>query len=118
MLKSSLTAIVMMAVSNFAFAQVDVVDSEPLGSPSAYPNSYPAARDSRGPKPVQAAAPDSYAQIQAMQEEIQELRGLVEQQSNELKRIKQQREFVRSTHRNRTRSRTRYQQRQQQLLTR
>lgn len=89
MLKSSLTAIVMMAVTVPALGRVDVVDSQPLNAPiaSGYPTTQ--VHDSG---PQKAVTPDNYSQIQAMQDEIQELRGLVEQQSNELKRLKQQRE--------------------------
>jgi tol-pal system protein YbgF len=92
MLKSSLTAIVLMAVSSSLIAaQVEVIDSEPVtptGAVSVYQNSPP-------PPPrvtTTVAAEGNFSQMQAMQEEIQQLRGLVEQQSNEIKRLKQQRE--------------------------
>lgn len=94
MLKSSLTAIFAMAVSSAAFARVEVIDSEPVNSPGAvtvYPGAAPSA-----PPPVVTTRIGSgnsdYSQIQAMQEEIQQLRGLVEQQANDIKKLKSQRE--------------------------
>lgn len=93
MLKSSLAAILVMAVSSSAIAKVEVIDSEPVSSPGAvtvYPGPAPSVSTSVSSRV--AAGTSDYAQIQAMQEEIQQLRGLVEQQANDIKRLKTQRE--------------------------
>lgn len=93
MLKSSLAAILVMAVNSTAFAKVEVIDSEPVSSPGAvtvYPGPAPSAAPVVSSR-VGSGSSD-YAQIQAMQEEIQQLRGMVEQQANDIKRLKTQRE--------------------------
>lgn len=93
MLKSSLAAILVMAVSSAAVAKVEVIDSEPVSSPGAvtvYPGPAPSAAPSVSSRV--ATGSSDYSQIQAMQEEIQQLRGLVEQQANDIKRLKTQRE--------------------------
>jgi tol-pal system protein YbgF len=93
MLKSSLAAILVMAVSSSAIAKVEVIDSEPVSSPGAvtvYPGPAPSAAPSVSSRV--ATGSSDYSQIQAMQEEIQQLRGLVEQQANDIKRLKSQRE--------------------------
>ena len=93
MLKPSLAAILVMAVSSSAIAKVEVIDSEPVSSPGAvtvYPGPAPSVSTSVSSRV--AAGTSDYAQIQAMQEEIQQLRGLVEQQANDIKRLKTQRE--------------------------
>lgn len=94
MLKSSLSAILVMAVTSTAFARVEVIDSEPVNSPGAV-TVYPGPVPSSAPPPVVTRVGpggSDYSQIQAMQEEIQQLRGLVEQQSNDIKKLKAQRE--------------------------
>ncbi|RZA05204.1 MAG: tetratricopeptide repeat protein [Moraxellaceae bacterium] len=93
MLKSSLAAILVMAVSSTAFAKVEVIDSEPVSSPGAV-TVYPGPAPSTAPQvmPRMGSGSSDYSQIQAMQEEIQQLRGLVEQQANDIKRLKSQRE--------------------------
>lgn len=93
MLKSSLAAIFVMAVNSTAFAKVEVIDSEPVSSPGAV-TVYPGPAPSAAPVVSSRAGSGSsdYAQIQAMQEEIQQLRGMVEQQANDIKRLKTQRE--------------------------
>ncbi|HMW48306.1 MAG TPA: tetratricopeptide repeat protein [Cellvibrionaceae bacterium] len=93
MLKSSLAAIFVMAVSSSAIAKVEVIDSEPVSSPGAvtvYPGPAPSVTPSVSSRV--ASGSSDYSQIQAMQEEIQQLRGLVEQQANDIKRLKTQRE--------------------------
>lgn len=63
-----------------AFGQATIVESRPLGKgtqPAAVPTTPPAV--------------DTYFQLQLLQEEVLELRGLVEQQAHEIKRLKQQR---------------------------
>ena len=93
MLKSSLAAIFVMAVSSAALAKVEVIDSEPVSSPGAV-TVYPGPAPSAAPVVTTRTGSGSsdYAQIQAMQEEIQQLRGMVEQQANDIKRLKTQRE--------------------------
>lgn len=94
MLKSSLSAILVMAVTSTAFARVEVIDSEPVNSPGAV-TVYPGPAPSSAPPPVVTRVGpggSDYSQIQAMQEEIQQLRGLVEQQANDIKKLKAQRE--------------------------
>jgi tol-pal system protein YbgF len=85
MLKHMLTAILVMAVP-FANAQVQIIDSQPIGGrvSSPQPRSAPAPADA-------AAQAEIFFQIQALQQEVLELRGLVEQQSFELRQLKQQR---------------------------
>jgi tol-pal system protein YbgF len=94
MLKSSLSAILVMAVTSTAFARVEVIDSEPVNSPGAV-SVYPGPAPSSAPPPVVTRVGpggSDYSQIQAMQEEIQQLRGLVEQQANDIKKLKTQRD--------------------------
>jgi tol-pal system protein YbgF len=65
------------------FAQVQVIESQPIGGRSS-PGDYsePVSSDARA---------ELYTQLQQLQQEVQELRGLVEQQSHELRQLKQQR---------------------------
>jgi len=64
-------------------AQVQVVDSEPLSSGSGE-----TSEPGQGASEVQT---EMYFQLQELQQEISELRGLVEEQSHEIQRLKQQR---------------------------
>lgn len=87
------TAILGMAVSTLA--QVNIVDSQPVGraqsssNNSASSNNPSSARaQSDGAATVQA---ELYYQVQLLQQEVQDLRGLVEHQAYELKRLQQQR---------------------------
>lgn len=83
MLKQICAAILAMAASS-GMAQVQIVESQPLGGKSSSP--------SRAPAPVDTGAQvELYYQLQLLQQEVQELRGLVEQQSFELRQLKQQR---------------------------
>ncbi len=82
MLKHISAAIFLMAAS-FANAQVQIIESQPVGGRSS-----PPARSA----PVDAAAQaEVFNQLQMLQQEVLELRGLVEQQSFEIRQLKQQR---------------------------
>lgn len=77
------------AVSTTAVAQVQVIDSSPQSAgTSVRSNSAPA-------NPVQSADVNPQAelfyQLQTLQQEVMNLRGLVEEQAFEIKRLKQQR---------------------------
>lgn len=78
MLKN-LIAVALIASAPVLQAQVRVVESSPqgFGSGVAQPN-LPASAES-----------DVYSQIQALQEEVAALRGLIEEQAYELKQLKQ-----------------------------
>jgi len=72
-----------------ALAQVDVVDSQPSGSPgSSQDRTGSVAAASDGNTNLQA---ELFFQLQALQEEVSQLRGMVEEQAHELKRVKQRR---------------------------
>lgn len=78
MLKN-LIAVVLVAATSLSEAQVRVVESSPRGSGSgAAKTALPSAIES-----------DVYSQIRALQEEIAILRGLIEEQSYEIKQLKQ-----------------------------
>lgn len=83
MLKYGYAAILAMAVS-FANAQVQIVESQPIGGkPSA---------SARSAAPADASGQaEMFYQMQLLQQEVLELRGLVEQQSFEIRQLKQQR---------------------------
>ncbi|UTA49107.1 tol-pal system protein YbgF [Simiduia sp. 21SJ11W-1] len=66
-----------------AMAQVTVVEARPAAQ--ATPTQQAAA-------PASAQQTDLYFRLQALQQEVLELRGLVEEQSFEIKRLKQQRQ--------------------------
>lgn len=70
--------------ASFANAQVQIVESQPLGGkPDA---------TSRSTQPSNAAGQaELFYQLQLLQQEVLELRGLVEQQSFEIRQLKQQR---------------------------
>lgn len=70
-----------------ALAQVDVVDSRPTGSNSGQ-NGNGSAPVSNDRANLQA---EFFFRLQALQEEVLELRGMVEEQAHELKRLKQRR---------------------------
>lgn len=83
MLRSLLAVAVLISATTAApllHAQARVVDSEPLSSAAQTTDS--------GASNVQA---ELFYQFQALQQEVQELRGLVEEQSNEIRQLKQQR---------------------------
>ena len=79
------TAILVMAASN-VFAQARIVESQPVGRAQNTSNS--ATTQTINSTAGQA---ELYYQMQTLQQEVQELRGLVEQQAYELKQLKQQR---------------------------
>lgn len=83
-------------------AQVQVVEPTPaLGSRGGYSNggynnssaavSYPSSTASVAVAPTSASQADLFYQLQSLREEVLELRGLVEEQSHEIKSLKQQR---------------------------
>lgn len=80
--KSLIAAITMMAAVSVT-AQVEVEDRSPL----------PAAQMPPPPQqtPPMAQSADLYYQLQVLQQEVLQLRGMVEEQAHELKRLKQQR---------------------------
>ncbi len=90
--KQTLTAAALFAAVCVQ-AQVDVVESTPVGgstlpaAPTGVVNSI--ANDNNAP-PTNAAA-NSFYQLQLLQQEVLELRGLLEEQAFQLKRLKQQR---------------------------
>ncbi|WP_317929113.1 YbgF trimerization domain-containing protein [Halioxenophilus sp. WMMB6] len=81
--KSWLAAAALVAAALPSWAQVRVIDSTPVGK--AVPNTSVATV-----APANSAA-ELYIRLQSMEQELLELRGLVEQQSYEIKRLKQQR---------------------------
>lgn len=80
MLKPIIAA-ALLAAAPVLQAQVQVVDSQPLSSGGG-------SESGEGASEVQM---EMYFQLQELQQEILELRGLVEQQSHEIQRLKQQR---------------------------
>ncbi len=83
MLKYVSTAILVMAAS-FANAQVQIIESQPIGGKP------PSAARSVEPSNTAGQA-EMFYQMQLLQQEVLELRGLVEQQSFEIRQLKQQR---------------------------
>ncbi|GAB1258990.1 tol-pal system protein YbgF [Aurantivibrio plasticivorans] len=82
-------AAVFLVSSAPTFAQVEVVESSPTIRPIGQPRNAPATPvDESGGGSMQA---DIYFQLQTLQQEVANLRGLVEEQAYELKRLKQQR---------------------------
>lgn len=85
MWKPALAAVIMTAAFS-VHAQVKIVDSKPMG-----------AQEQRASASRAAAVPDVdrqvelYYQLQVLQQEVLELRGLMEEQAYELRRLKQQR---------------------------
>lgn len=79
--------------SSQALAQAEVVDPIPVGgnnSRSTYnaASQQPRAADSSGAAQMSA---EFYYQFQVLQQEVMQLRGLVEEQAHEIKKLKQQR---------------------------
>lgn len=72
-----------LAAVPLAQAQVEVVDSEPERSGQS--------EESGGGSATGNFQSELFFQLQTLQEEVQELRGLVEEQANELRKLKQQR---------------------------
>lgn len=85
MIKYSSAAILVMAAS-LSQAQVRVVDSQPTMS-STPPPSQVASRQQSG---TSDQVVELYYQLQTLQQEVQQLRGIVEEQAHELRQLKQQ----------------------------
>lgn len=86
MLKLLLAAATMVAAV-FASAQVKIVDSMPMGANVTEVSAAQADATAN----FAASQAELYYQLQMLQQEVLELRGLVEQQTHELRRVKQQR---------------------------
>jgi len=93
-------ALLLSAMTSTTIAQVEVRDSKPVGvsslpstaSPTVSATTSPAVANTPAPaNPVVSAQTNLYYQLQALQQEVQQLRGLVEEQAYQLKKIKQQR---------------------------
>lgn len=84
----SILAAVSLTAACLSYAQVEVVDRSPSsrGTTQA-PPSQPTQQTTTGNQQVA----ELYYQLQVLQQEVLELRGLVETQTHELKRLKQQR---------------------------
>ncbi len=88
--KAGLAAIVLMAASSNVFSQAEVVDRPIITSRSnAVQPSSPSSQASSSTSLNQVA--DLHYQLQVLQQEILQLRGQVEEQAHELKKLKQQR---------------------------
>ena len=77
-----LAAATIMVAALPSWAQVKVIDSSPVA---------PAANTPVTPQPINNAGAQVFARMQLLEQEVLELRGLVEQQAYEIKRLKQQR---------------------------
>jgi tol-pal system protein YbgF len=78
-----LLAVALLATAPVLEAQVRVVESSPQGA-------RPGATQSPSENPGNMAA-EMYYQLQLLQQEVLELRGMMEEQAHEIKRLKQQR---------------------------
>ncbi|MDZ7924776.1 MAG: YbgF trimerization domain-containing protein [Marinagarivorans sp.] len=91
MVKTNAVAAALMAAVSFqAFAQVEVVDLSVESTRTRSEDSGTSYATS-GNKPSPVSMTDFYFQLQSLQNEVQTLRGIVEEQSYELKKLKQQR---------------------------
>jgi len=79
------------------FAQAEVVDPVPLGGSNSR-DTYNASQRSKSPQQQSQGSSSQaqmtaefYYQFQALQQEVMQLRGIVEEQAYELKKLKQQR---------------------------
>lgn len=86
--KAGLAAITLMAASSYVFPQAEVVD-RPIGSSRPHIAESPAP--SNQVSSTSQSQADLHYQLQLLQEEVLQLRGQVEEQSHELKKLKQQR---------------------------
>jgi len=84
MYSKSLIAAIMMMAAVFVSAQVEVEDRSPVPVANMPP-------PSQQTPPMPAQSVDLYYQLQVLQQEVLQLRGMVEEQAHELKRLKQQR---------------------------
>lgn len=115
-LAAALLFVTLLPISRLAEAQVQVVESQPTVRANDR-NTYPQNRNPQATSPQQTANPaatnpiqpvlpitevnpntdtggtagDLYYQFQVMQQEVSELRGAVEELTNEVKKLKQQR---------------------------
>lgn len=85
-----ITAAALLAAATSVFAQADIVESQPVTDQNSKTKTAnkKAAQPSEDP---QGLLNQMYFQLQTLQQEVLQLRGLVEEQSNELKQLKQQR---------------------------
>lgn len=92
MLNKLLYAAALWVAVSFAYGQAQIIDSQPMGG-EASTSSSNNVNSSANIASTVAAAPQAqmYYQLQLLQEEVSQLRGIVEQQSYELKKLKQQR---------------------------
>ena len=93
MMVRRILAVAAMAAAPAIQAQVPVVESSPVGAaqppaPVATPGFIAPVEEQVGPAGSQN---EIFYQLQVLQQEVLELRGLLEEQSFELKRLKQQR---------------------------
>lgn len=88
MVKYPLFAILAMLASA-ALAQVKVVDSKPSVASATMPP--PSAANTAQDRSASKQTAELFYQFQTLQQEVQELRGMVEEQAHEIKRLKQQR---------------------------
>lgn len=72
-----------------AQARVPVEERSQPASPELQSQAYPPAATPNRPLPAPSAIPDTFSKIQLLQEEVMELRGMVEQLSNEVRQLKQ-----------------------------
>lgn len=85
MLKPTFAAVLVTAAFS-VHAQVKIVDSQPMGTNERRSAAVPAAAAPEVDRQVEL-----YYQLQVLQQEVLELRGLMEEQAHELRRLKQQR---------------------------
>ena len=88
MLWQPVSAAILLLAASAGIAQVQIVESQPVGGKSTSQKTGQKAPASAADAGAQA---ELYYQLQLLQQEVQELRGLVEQQSFELRQLKQQR---------------------------
>lgn len=86
--KAGLAAIILMAASSYVFSQAEVVD-RPIGSSRS--DMVRSSEPSNQASPTSQNQADLHYQLQLLQEEVLQLRGQVEEQAHELKKLKQQR---------------------------
>lgn len=86
--KAGLAAITLMAASSYVFPQAEVVD-RPIGSSRS--DSVRSSAPSNQASPASQNQAELHYQLQLLQEEVLQLRGQVEEQAHELKKLKQQR---------------------------
>ncbi len=83
-----LAAVFFAAASSLAYSQAEIVDSVPMGETSSI-KPMP-QQEITTPSADATAQSELYYQVQMLQQEVQKLRGLVEEQAHQLRRLKQQ----------------------------